>query len=55
MQVKGWANEFQTQGLFCIWLAQKPIVLIYKPEYVEVQCCIMSFCSYTSYIDETNL
>ena len=38
MQVKGWANEFQAEGLFCIWLGHRPLVVITKPEYVEVQC-----------------
>ena len=38
MQVKGWASEFQAEGLCCIWLGHIPIVVIFKPEYVEVLC-----------------
>ena len=37
-QVKGWADEYQADGLFCVWLAHKPVVAIFKPEHVEVQC-----------------
>jgi hypothetical protein len=41
IQIKGWADEFLADGLFCVWLAQKPVVIIFKPEYVEVRCIVI--------------
>ena len=36
IQIRDWSEEFRTPGLMCIWLAQKPVVGLFKPEYVEV-------------------
>lgn len=36
MQLKGWAQEFQPEGILVLWLGMKPIVVLFKPEYVEV-------------------
>ena len=36
MQLKGWVKEFQPDGILVLWLGVKPIVVLFKPEYVEV-------------------
>ena len=36
LQVRDWAEEFRSQGVCCVWLGPKPVVGIFKPEYVEV-------------------
>ena len=36
LQLKGWADDYQSKGIFILWLCNKPSVIVYKPEYVEV-------------------
>ncbi|CAB3990463.1 cytochrome P450 4V2-like isoform X1 [Paramuricea clavata] len=38
IQISGWAEEFRAEGICRIWLAQKPVVGLFKAEYVEVEC-----------------
>ncbi|XP_028417566.1 cytochrome P450 4V2-like [Dendronephthya gigantea] len=35
-QIKGWVDNCYADGLFSVWLGQTPVVILYKPEYVEI-------------------
>ncbi|XP_028414063.1 cytochrome P450 4V2-like [Dendronephthya gigantea] len=35
-QTKGWIDKCYADGLFSVWLGRTPVVVLFKPEYVEI-------------------
>ncbi|XP_028415753.1 cytochrome P450 4V2-like [Dendronephthya gigantea] len=35
-QTKGWVDKCYADGLFSVWLGRTPVVVLFKPEYVEI-------------------